>query len=397
MGLLDDIFRPVQNKGTLQEVQNAARNFATLTAYRPSFTTWGGAIYESELVRAAIDARARHISKLKVEIYGSAKPALQAKLKQGPNQWQTYSQFLYRASTILDCTTTCIIVPVFDADLNVTGYYPVLPRRCQVVEYEGEPWLRYEFAHGQRAATPLKDCVVLTKFQYKNDIFGDGNDALTETMKLVHLANQGVDEAIKNSASFRFIARTKTMTKTEDLAKERKRFNEANLSASAEGDNGLLLFPSQYEDIKQIDTRPYTVDADQMKLIRENVSNYFGVNTAVLQNAAIGDAWAAFYEGAVEPFAIQFSEAMTKAVFTERERSQGSYIMATANRLQYLSNSDKLQVSAQMADRGIMTINEIRDIWNLAPVEGGDVAVIRGEYYTLDDKKEGQENGNKTE
>jgi HK97 family phage portal protein len=397
MGLLDDIFRPVQNKGTLQEVQNAARNFATLTAYRPSFTTWGGAIYESELVRAAIDARARHISKLKVEIYGSAKPALQAKLKQGPNQWQTYSQFLYRASTILDCTTTCIIVPVFDADLNITGYYPVLPRRCQVVEYEGEPWLRYEFAHGQRAATPLKDCAVLTKFQYKNDIFGDGNEALTETMKLVHLANQGVDEAIKSSATFRFMARTKTMTKTEDLAKERKRFNEANLSASAEGDAGLLLFPSQYEDIKLIDPRPYTVDADQMKLIRENVSNYFGVNTAVLQNAAIGDAWAAFYEGAVEPFAIQFSEAMTKAVFTERERSQGSYIMATANRLQYLSNSDKLQVSAQMADRGIMTINEIRDIWNLAPVEGGDVAVIRGEYYTLDDKKEGQENGNETE
>ena len=55
--------------------------------------------------------------------------------------------------------------------------------------------------------------------------------------------------------------------------------------------------------------------------------------------------------------------------------------MATSNRLQYMSNKDKLQVSAQMADRGLMTINEIREIWNLPPVEGGDARPIRGEYY----------------
>ena len=57
--------------------------------------------------------------------------------------------------------------------------------------------------------------------------------------------------------------------------------------------------------------------------------------------------------------------------------------MATANRLQYLSNADKLNVSSQMADRGIMSRNEIREIWNLPPIEGGDVPTIRGEYYLL--------------
>lgn len=45
-----------------------------------------------------------------------------------------------------------------------------------------------------------------------------------------------------------------------------------------------------------------------------------------------------------------------------------------------------------MADRGIMTRNEIREIWNLPPIEGGDKATIRGEYYLVDgENKEGEE------
>ena len=39
-----------------------------------------------------------------------------------------------------------------------------------------------------------------------------------------------------------------------------------------------------------------------------------------------------------------------------------------------------------MMDRGIMTINEVRDIWNLPPVENGDVRLVRGEYYGADEK-----------
>ena len=149
-----------------------------------------------------------------------------------------------------------------------------------------------------------------------------------------------------------------------------------------------MLFPNTYTDIKQIDSKPYTVDADQMKLIYGNVQNYFGVNEDILQNKAIGDSWSAFYEGAVEPFAIQFSETMTKAMFSERERAQGSGIIATSNRLQFMSNNDKLTISSTMLDRGVMSINEIRDIWNLAPVEDGDRRIIRGEYYDASEKLE---------
>lgn len=116
-----------------------------------------------------------------------------------------------------------------------------------------------------------------------------------------------------------------------------------------------------------------------------NVFNYFGTNEDVLQNRAYGDAWSAFYEGKIEPFSIQFSEVATKMLFTERERAGGTLLIATANRLQYMSNTEKLNVSAQMADRGIMNRDEIREIWNLPPLPDGQgqAYTIRGEYYLL--------------
>jgi hypothetical protein len=160
----------------------------------------------------------------------------------------------------------------------------------------------------------------------------------------------------------------------------------------------MLLFPNTYSNIKQIDVKPWVVDADQMKVIKENVFDYFGVNEDILQNKAFGDSWSAFYEGAVEAFAIQFSEVMTKMLFTLREQAQGNEVIATANRLQYLSNAEKLNVSSQMLDRGIMSINDVREIWNLPPVEGGDSRIIRGEYYNADEKvSETEENENESE
>lgn len=393
MGLLDAIFHPDKNKIEKDALANAHASFKMLTGYKPVFTSWGGEIYESELVRAAIDARARHISKLKVEFQGSARPSLVAKMKLAPNQFMTWQSFLYRTSVILDIHNTAILVPVRDEDLQTTGFFPVIPKKCEVVDYQGEPWLRYQFAHGQIAATPLRDCAVLTKHQYRSDFFGETNDALNETMKLVHMNNQGIEEAVKSSTRYSWIAELANFTKPDDIAKERKRFSEENLKTDADA-SGILLFPNTYKNIRQVETHPYTVDADELKLIQTNIFNYFGVNEDVLQNKAYGDMWSAFYEGCVEVFAIQFSESMSAAMYTTRERAQGSSVMATSNRLQYLSNADKLAVSAQMADRGIMSRNEIREIWNLPPVEGGDVPTIRGEYYLINnDGTISKENG----
>ena len=381
MGLFDWLFGNKPKERGRYEGQ-----FRMLNGYEPRFTSWQGEIYESELVRASINALATHISKLNVQTFGAARPALQRKLKNGPNEFQTWTQFLARAATIYYNTNTLFICPVWDQYGEISGIYTPLPSRCEIVQYGNVPYLRYEFSRGQKASVELEFCGIMTRMQYKNDFFGEPNGALIPTMDLIKIQDQGIKEGVKSAATYRFMAQTSNFVKPEDLANERKRFTSANLSSDADG-GGLLLFPNTYANIKQIEAKPFTVDADQMKEIRANVFEYFGVNEDILQNKFNSETWAAFYEGAVEPWALQFSEVMTKMLFTMRERSQGNYVMATANRLAYMSNADKLNVSAQMADRGLMTRNEIREIWNLPPLPEplGSQLPVRGEYYNVND------------
>lgn len=380
MSLFDKIFK--KDRESEKVLQNYTV-FTELNGYKPVFRSWGGEIYESELVRAAIDARARHISKLEPIFYGSAKPSLVAKMKHSPNEWSSWSQFFYRVSVILDLKNSCIIVPVFDADLIVTGYYPVLPDKCEIVEYKKEPWVKYTFRSGQTAAVELRLCAILTKHQYKDDFFGESNRPLNETMKLIDINKQGIEAAVENSAQYSFMAQADNFTDPDDLELERKRFSAKNLSRDAE-DGGLLLFPAQYKNIQQIKYSPFTVDAEQMKLIQTNVCNYFGVNEKVMMNAANGDELDAFFNGCVEPFSIQISDCLSRAMFSLRERSNGARFMAAANRLQYMSTSAKVAMAQQLLDRGVMSINEARELFNYPPVENGDIRAIRGEFKNAD-------------
>ena len=380
MGLFDVFLKDRPKKN----VQNLT-DFKMFNGYTPQFTSWGGDIYESELIRAAINARATHISKLKFDIEGSARPALQSKLSKAPNQFQTWSQFLYRLSTILDIHNTAFIVPVYDRYGEPSGIFCPLPQKTEIKQYGDKQFLVYEFSWQEKAAIELEYCGILTKYQYKSDFFGENNHALFPTMDLIHIQNQGIEEGVKSAATYRFYAQVNNFSKVNDLAEERKRFSEENFSRDAEG-GGILLFPNTYTNINQVKSTPFTVPADEMKLIEKNVYQYFMVNEDVLQNKTFGDSWSAFYEGAIEPFAIQFSEVMTKMLFTLREQGSGNQVLLLANRLMYMSDKDKLNVSSQLLDRGIMSINDVREIWNLPPVEGGDVRIIRGEYWNADEK-----------
>ena len=390
MGLFDFLF-----KNRPKPIGEYKGDFKLLNGYTPRFTSYGGSLYESQLIRSAINARAVHVSKLKVEILGTAKPALRSKLDHGPNQFQTWSQFLYRLSTILDVHNTAFICPVFDMYGEPSGIYVPLPSRCEVVQYGDKPYLRYQFNNGQTAAIELENCGIMTKFQLKSDLFGENNSALTPTMELVHIQNQGIKEGVKSAASYRFYAQVNNFSKTSDLANERKRFTEENFSRDAEG-GGLLLFPNTYTNINQVKSEPWVIDDKQMEYIRAGVYEYFMVNEDILTNKAYGDKWTAFYEGAIEPFAIQFSEVLTRVLFTFNEQTRGNKVITTANRLQYMSNQEKLNVSAQLADRGILNRDEIREIWNLSPLPDGEgqAYIIRGEYYDANEKiTEGESNG----
>lgn len=388
MGLFEKLF-PKKHEDV-----RAGQYFRLLTGYTPAFTTWDGQLYESELVRSAIDARSRHVSKLSVRIDGAAQPKAKTRLIKQPNDYQTWSQFLYRLNTLLDMKNTAFILPTYDKFGEIVGIATAYTEHWELLDVNGEAWIRFYFDHGRHTAEKLSKVGIMTKFQYKSDMFGESNRALSDTMKLIDLQTQGIEEAVNSTASYRFMARVNNFAKAEDLANERDRFNKQNFGANS-GGGGIILFPNTYADISQVSVKPYTVDAEQMKLIKENVFGYFGVNEKILQNSAMGDELDAFFNGAIEPFSIQLSEVLTKMLFTPTEQAHGSVVYATANRLQYMPVDQKISMAQQLGDRGMLLIDEARELFNYPPLPDGlgQKAPIRGEFYMVGDKKEVSNDG----
>lgn len=389
------LFEKIFNKDESDNKRRVNGYFTMLNAYSPVFTTYEGGVYEMELTRASIHAFALHASKLLPEVNGSALPGLDTILSHRPNPFMSTSQFVYRVATILSVNNTAMIVPIEDEFGRVTGYYPILPDLCEVIDVGGEPYLRYTFYDGKRAAIEYSKVGVLTNYQYKNDFFGENNHALDPTMQLISTQNQGIIEGVKNSASIRFMGKLSNFMKPKDIKEKRKQLVEENFGP--DNTNGFFLYDNTMTDVKQIVSKPFTVDSAQMNSIEENVFNYFGVNTAILQNSFDEDGWNAFYEGKLEPFAIQLSLAMSNMTYSMRELARGNSILWTSNRLQYASNSTKLQVSTQLFDRGLITRNQVMDIWNYAHVPDGDKYYLRKEYAEVGEdvpqkEQEGDEN-----
>nr|DAP92242.1 MAG TPA: portal protein [Caudoviricetes sp.] len=351
-----------------------------LDGYTPVFSTYDGGVYEMELTRSCIHAFANHASKLLPTVTGADLRGIQKLLDSKPNFLMTSAQFIYKTATIYDAQNTVFIAPVLDGNDNTVGFYPLNPQQIEIVSCSGEPWVRYTFGTGEKAAIELSRCGIVSKYLYNSDLIGENNDALRPTLQLIDMQRQGIEEGIKNSASFRFMANVNNFAKAEDLRKEREKFVAQNLGPDS---GGLALFPNTYSNVQQIKSSPQVVNPEQMQIIQTRVYNYFGCNEDILQNKSVGDSWAAYYEGKLEPFAIQLSQAMTNMTFTQTERARGNGIVWTANRLQYMTNQDKLNVSSQMFDRGLFSRNMIMDVWQLPHVEDGDKFYIRKEYTEI--------------
>lgn len=371
-------FKKLFNKYVLKK--QIGTFFEMLNGYIPAFTNYDGGVYEMELTRACIHTFANHCTKLLPNVTGADLHGIKKLLDGKPNFLMTSSQFLYKVATIYETQNTCFIVPVLDEYEEIVGYYPVLPQTTELVEYGDAPYLKYSFANGQDAAIELERVGIVSKYLYRDDLYGEKNTALNQTLQLINTQNEGISENIKNSASFRFMATVNNFTKYEDLVKERQDFVENTFGKKG---GVMALFPNTWTNVQQIKSNPEAIDPEQMKIIETRVFDYFGCNEEILQNKGSGEVWAGYYEGKIEPFALQLSQAMTMMTYTAAEISRNNGIVWSSNRLQYMSNADKLQASSQMFDRGIYSINDVMDIWNMPHVEGGDKRYIRREYVEI--------------
>lgn len=351
--------------------------FKMINGYTPSFSSFEGSVYEMDLTRSAIHTIATHTSKLNMEVKGSANTNLGRRLQTKANEIQDTSKYLYRLATILQVTNNALIIPTYnEITKNINGFYPLLADDGKVVEYENELYLVYTFL-GKRHAKPISEIGIMNQFQFKDELFGGSNHSMKPTLNLLHYQNQGMIEAIKSGASIRFMAQLMNIINDDDMEAERNKFAKQNL---ANNPTGVMLFDSKYKEVKQVTSNPVMIDDKQMQQIKENVYAHFGVNDKILQNSFNSEEWAAFYEGKIEPFAIQASLVHSNLAFTERELANDNFIMLTANRLQYLSPAEKLSTVTQLFDRGFITHNQGREIYNMSPIDGGDKYYIRKEY-----------------
>ncbi len=381
MGMFEKIFGRKEQPAALK----SAQTFRMLEGYTPAWTTWRGSVYESELIRGSLDAWGRHAAKLKPNVKGAAMPELANRLRVRPNAFQGWTQFLYQTATVLGVRNNVFTVKTRNDAGEPTGIINLIPDSWELVEYRDEPWIRFILPNNKRRAERLAEVGIMTRFQYKSELFGESNEAMRPVLDLITMQRQGITEGIKNGNSYRFWAKSDNWASDEDLGEEMARFNQFTFG-NRKTAGGVLLFPNTYEDIHEAKPGGYTIDKEQQEHIKQNVYDYFGVNEDILQNKAFGDKWLAFYEGFVEWFALQLGESISGMLYTDRER--GAYenqVFFTSNRLQYMSNADKLNAVTQLGDRGLATRNELREILNLEPLpeEIGNQIPARGEYYDV--------------
>ena len=391
MGFFEKIFGKREQPAGLKNAQI----FRMMEGYTPAWTTWNGSVYESELIRASLDAWGRHAAKLKPNLRGSADPELQNRLRVKPNRFREWSQFLYQTSTVLGVTNNAFLVKTRNDDGTPNGIINMVPESWELVEYENEPWIRFILSNNKRRAERLAEVGIMTRMQYKNELFGESNEAMDPVLDLISIQRQGIKEGIKNGNSYRFWAKSDNWASDEDIGEEMQRFNKFTFGNKKTA-GGVLIFPNTYDDIHEMKPGGYTVDKEQQEHIKTNVFDYFCVNEDILQNKAFGDAWLAFYEGFVEWFAIQMGEVISGMLFTDRERiGFGNQVFFTSNRLQYMSNADKLNAVTQLGDRGLATRNELREILNLEPLPDkiGNQIPARGEYYDVTNPPNGKSGG----
>ena len=329
MGMIEWIFGKREQPKALAN----AKMFKMLEGYTPAFTTWGGSVYESDLIRASLDTWGRHAGKLKPNFKGTAQEAAQNRLKVKANVFQEWSKFQYQTATILGVRNNVFLVKTRDEYGNPTGIINIIPQSWELVEYNGEPYIRFTLPDMKKRAERLAEVGILTRFQYKSELFGENNEAMKPVLDLISM--QGITEGIKNGASYRFAAQSDNWASDEDLASEMERFNKWTFGNKKAG-GGVLLFPNTYTNIMHLKQDSYRVDPEQAQQIRMNVFDYFCVNEDVLQNKAIGDAWLAFYEGFVEWFAIQLGEVMSGMMYTDRERGAYNNQIFFSNLTQFL-------------------------------------------------------------
>lgn len=361
-----------------------------LGTYKSSFGAFGNNIYASDDVRACVRALSEHTSK--------ANPRCSVKeierlLSLNPNKYMNGKDMLAKLRNILEIKNTAFLYIERDNKNKVIGFYPVPYRAFEAVEYKNRTFIRFEFDGdaARNLVVAWEDLAVLRKDYIFSDFAGEDNRPLLSTLDVTNTMDEGLKNAVKSTANLRGILKsTKAMLSPEDLKKQKETFVKDYMNLENEG--GIASLDAT-QDFKEINLKPTTATAEEADGYRERVYRYFGVNKKIITSSYNETEYDAFYESRIEPFLIALSLELTRKIFSERELSYNNRVWFESNRLQYASAKTKISMVA-LVDRGLMTPNEYRELFNMAPYDGGDEFVLRLDTQKTGDSTDDDGTGN---
>ena len=392
MGIFQNLFKSVKNdqNKTYSQIQE-------LGTYKSYFGNFGNNIYLSDDVRSCLRALSEHSSKANPRCNVEN---IQYLLSLRPNKFMNGKDFLAKVRNLLEVYNTAFIFIDRDNKGNVIALYPIPYQTFEGVEYQGNLFIQFQFAGtaANQLTVPWADLAVLRKDYLMSDIAGESNAPLLGPLGVMKTLDQGLENAVKSTANLRGILKsTKGMLSPDVLRKQKNQFVKDYMNINNSG--GIASLDATQE-FKEINLKPTTASAEEMAAYRERVYRYFGVNEKIIKSNYSESDYDAFYESRIEPFLIALSLELTYKIFTERQRAFGNEIWYESNRLQFASAKTKISMVA-LVDRALMTPNEYRSLFNLAPYEGGDEFVLRLDTSTTGDttngsegKEEEEENGN---
>lgn len=348
-----------------------------LNNYMSQFYNFGNDIFADETVRACIDTIARHLAKIKAIAIGSNNNRLNYLLSVRPNQYMSAYDMFYKAICQLYINNNSFILIQKDDNGVITGFYPINSSSVDFLESMGYIFVQFAFNNGKKVTVPYDDVIHIRRFFNRNDMYGDNNDAILDTLSLSSTVNQGLANAITTSHNLKGILKYTGSLKPEDLKKQKDMFVADYASINNTGGVAALDSKAEYIELK---ANPLTAEHEQMTIVEEKIYKYFGLNKKIIMGDFDEDVFNSFYESILEPLLIQLSSEFTHKCFTDREKGFGNKIEFSANRLNYASNITKVRMCQNLIPMGIFSINEARQLFNLEPVEGGEKRIVSLNY-----------------
>ena len=347
------------------------------------FYSWNGKLYESDVIRSCIRPYAKATGKLVAKHIRETKEGLQINpdlniklLLQEPNPYMTGQMLLEKMINQLELNNNAFALINRDEFGYPCEIYPIPATSADAIyDKNGVLYLRFTLRNMKIVTFAYSDVIHLRQDFNENDIFGTSRaEALTPLMEIVTTTDQGIVKAIRNSSAIKWLLLFKQSLRPEDLKKATKEFVDNYLSIDSET-GGAAAADAKY-DAKQVEPKDYVPNATQMDKTLQRIYSLLGTNEKIIQSKFTEDEWISYFEAKIEPIAIQLSNEYTRKIFSRRERGFGNKIIFEAANLQYASMNTKLQL-VQMVDRGALTPNEWREVFNLAPIKGGDEPIRR--------------------